>query len=145
MANYVIHEPTELEIQLTAERKAADEAARAAVQAERQRIYDAREAALKAASKHVPAARTAPEPNRAAAEALRDALDDAAWSALLRHLDVWNPQTFKAALTFIGRSEAAKAQHAEFVRGTRERAEMEAATKAKAQAALEARAAELAA
>ncbi|MGU3662276.1 hypothetical protein [Methylobacterium fujisawaense] len=75
MANYTIHQPTELEIRLTAEREAANEASRAAVQAERQRIYDEREAALKAARKPVPMTRTAPEPNRVSAEALRAALE----------------------------------------------------------------------
>lgn len=144
MVNYVVHQPTELELKLTAEREAADEAARAAVRAERQKIYDAREALLRAA-KPVPVTTTAPEPNRAAAEALRAALDDAAWAALLRHLEVWNPASFKSALKFIAQDEAAMAYRAEQERGARERAERQAAEKAKAQAVLEARAAELAA
>ncbi|CAM3051430.1 hypothetical protein JHFBIEKO_4425 [Methylobacterium mesophilicum] len=144
MANYITHEPTELELRLTAEREAADAAARAAVQAERQRLYDAREAALKAARKPVPMTKTALEPNRVAAEALRAALDDAAWVALLRHFDVWDPGRFKASALFIAQGETAAARKAELVRGAQERAERQAAEHAAAQAALEARAAELA-
>lgn len=144
MANFVTHEPTELELRLVAEREAADAAARAAVQAERQRIYAEREAALKAAREPVPAARTSPEPDRVAAEALRAALDDYAWAELLRHVEVWSPAAFKGALKFIAQSEAGAARHVEMVQGMRERAQQQAAKKAEAQAALEARAAELA-
>jgi hypothetical protein len=144
MAEYITHQPTELEIRLVAEREAADEAARAAVRAERQRVYDLREAALKA-NKPVPVTRTAPEPNRAAAEALRAALDAHAWAALLQFVETWNPAAFKGALKFIAQSEASATRHAETVQGTRERAERQAAKQAEAQAALEAQAAELAA
>lgn len=145
MANFIAHQPTELELRLTAEREAADEASRAAVRAERQRLYDEREAALAAARKPVPMTRTAPEPNRVAAEALRAALDADAWAVLLQHLEVWEPNRFKSALKFIAQGEAAMAYRAEQERGARERAERQTADKARAQATLEARAAELAA
>lgn len=145
MADFITHQPSAMELKLKAEREAADAAAADAVAAERARIYAEREAALKAATKHVPTGKPAPEPNRVAAEALRAALDDAAWAALLAHLDAWDPAKFKAGLQWIAQGEAAMAYRSEQERGARERAERQAAERAKAQAALEARAAELAA
>lgn len=102
---------TELELAIAAQNDAETEAKRAELTAERQRLYEEREAAIKAGRRIEVQRAAAPTPAQRAAAAIRTSLGDA-WPEFVSWLKPAAPAEIKIALLAIEASEEGQRRHA---------------------------------
>lgn len=138
--------PTDLELRLIAERQAAEDDARRAIEAERAKMVEQNRERMRAEEAARAAERAEKgDPVGRAARAIRAAIADDAWPAVVTAIRTTDAVKLRLAMLSLRADEEAAARHAEIVAGLQARVAMETREKAERQAALEARAAELAA